>query len=152
MYTESEQPNAYLQGRISAVACSATTATSFVEVDTRSELDSHANMCVFKTCSVTPFSDSLGQAKDVPICDIAVAYDSIVDGVHETLILIFRNALCIPEMGNNLIPPFILREAGHTVNDCPKFQLQDPTTEDHCILLANNSVDATIPLQLHGTC
>ena len=56
------------------------------DLDFRCELDSHANMCVFgadcsvfewsgKSCSVTPFTDSLGQAQDVPICDLAVAYD-----------------------------------------------------------------------------
>ena len=85
-------------------------------------------MCVFgddcfifewsgKTCSVTPFSDSLGQATDVPICDVAVAYDSIVDGIHETIALIFWNALCIPDMGNNLIHPlFFVKLAIQSMN------------------------------------
>ena len=119
MNTESDpEPNSYLVPKINA-AMIASAAEEPFELDTRTELDSHANMCVFgedcfvfewsgKTCSVTPFTDSLGKATDVPICDLAVAYDSLVDGMPETLILIFRNALCIPDMDHNLVPPFIL--------------------------------------------
>lgn len=129
-------------------------------IDTRTELDSHANMCVFgsdcfvfewsgKTCSVTPFTDSIGKATDVPICDIAVAYDCTTD-VPETFVLIFRNVLCILNMDHNLIPPFILREAGHTVNECPKFQSVQPSIDDHCIILDGIDSKVRVPLQLHG--
>ena len=131
------------------------------DLDFRCELDSHANMCVFgadcsvfewsgKSCSVTPFTDSLGQAQDVPICDLAVAYDYVSTDLPETLILIFRNALVIPNMNHHLVPPFILREGGHIVNDVPKYQLSEPTVDDHCILLSGTDPVARIPLQLSG--
>ena len=51
----------------------------------------------------------------VPIFDAAVAYD--YPWSQSTYILITRNILSVPSMDHNLIPPFILREAGLTVND-----------------------------------
>ena len=159
--TESDlQPNTHLITRISTALSNSCDTPSF-EIDTRSELDSHANMCVFgedcfvfewsgRTCSVNPFSDSLGQATDVPICDIAVSYDCMTGEVPETFILIFQNALVIPDMDHNLIPPFILRESGHIVNECPKFQCPKPTLEDHCIVANGDDSTIRIPLQLHG--
>jgi hypothetical protein len=165
--TESDtSPNHHVIGRISTALlgpCIPTVSTATIhDLDFRCELDSHANMCVFgadcsvfewsgKTCSVTPFSDALGKAQDVPICDLAVAYDHISPDLPETFILIFRNALVIPAMDHHLIPPFILREGGHVVNDVPKYQLTDPTIEDHCILLSGTEPTARIPLQLYGT-
>ncbi len=61
-------------------------STNESSADPRTELDSHANMCVLgkhsyifnsngKTCNVSPFMDELGVATDVPIVDGAVAYD-----------------------------------------------------------------------------
>ena len=96
---------------------------------TQSELDSHANMIVLgkecfvfestgQTCNVKPFDPALGTALDVPIVDAAIAYDCPF--THETYILIIRNALHIPSMRYNLIPPFIMREGGFKVNDIPK--------------------------------
>lgn len=87
----------------------------------------------------------------LPICDLAVAYDHISDGDSGTFILIFRNALCIPDMDHNLVPPFILREAGHVVNECPKFQCTIPTTDDHSIILNGDDIVTRIPLQLNET-
>ena len=126
--------------------------------DPRTELDSHANMCVLgkhsyifestgKTCNVSPFMDGLGVAKDVPIVDGAVAYDCPY--TRETYILIVRNALHIPSMENNLIPPFIMRQGGVVVNDVPKFQCKDPSVEDHTISF--DTCDLRIPMQLKGT-
>ena len=36
-------------------------------------------------------------------------------------------------MKHNLIPPFILREAGFTVREVPKIHCNEPTVEDHLI-------------------
>jgi len=36
-------------------------------------------------------------------------------------------------MENNLLPPFMMREAGVDVRDTPKIQVEDPTEEDHAI-------------------
>ena len=99
-----------------------------------------------RTCSVRPFSSELGVANNVPIVDGAIAYDCPY--TQETSILIVRNALHIPSMEHNLIPPFIMRAGGVIVNDTAKIHCADPTTNDHCILFPTS--DLRIPLQLHG--
>ena len=99
-----------------------------------------------KTCNVEPFSAELGVASNVPIVDAALAYDCPF--TNETYILIIRNALHIASMNHNLIPPFIMREGGVTVNDIPKMHCVDPTIEDHCISFKDT--DLRIPLQLSG--
>ena len=127
-------------------------------IDPRTELDSHANMVVLgrncfvfdnvhgRTCDVEPFDKTIGIAKKVPIVDAALAYDCPF--THQTVLLIVRNALYIPTMENNLIPPFILREAGLIVNDTPKIHLNDPDIHDHSIEFPNS--DLRIPLNLIG--
>jgi hypothetical protein len=124
----------------------------------RSELDSHANMIVLgscsfifestgRTCTVLPFSSELGQADNVPIVDGAIAYDNPDTG--QAYILLVRNALYIPTMLHNLLPPFILRAGGVCVRDVPKIHCESPTTQDHSISFKNHEL--TIPLRLHGT-
>ena len=113
----------------------------------RSELDLHANMVVLgwnafifessgRTCNVRPFSDELGIAKDVPIVDGAIAVDCHTTG--ETKLLMVRNALYLPSLVHNLIPLFIMRAGGVTVNDVPCIHCAEPTDDDHCILFSNS--------------
>jgi hypothetical protein len=99
-----------------------------------------------KTCDVEPFDPSLGTAKKVPIVDAAIAYDCPYQ--NKTFILILRNALHIPTMNKNLLPPFILREAGLIVNDVPKIHVADPSVSDHTIQFPDGLL--TIQLQLWG--
>ena len=56
--------------------------------------------------------------------------------------------LYVPKIENNLIPPFILREAGIEVNDALKIQVDNPTEKDHSIYFKNGNL--RIPLNLHG--
>jgi hypothetical protein len=49
-------------------------------------------------------------------------------------------------MKNNLIPPFVMRDAGIRVNNTPKIQTSDPAEEDHSIYYTDN--DFQIPLSL----
>ena len=84
-----------------------------------------------KTCTVNPFDKQLGSAKDVPIVDAAIAYDCPYS--HQPYVLLLRNALYMPSMKDNLIPPFIMRQGGIIVLDTPKIHCPDPTPEDHCI-------------------
>ena len=121
-------------------------------------MDSHANMVVLgshafifdkvqdTTCDVAPFDPSLGTSKSIPVVDGAVAYDCPV--TQNTTILVFRNALHVKTLGHNLIPPFILREAGIIVNDTAKIHLKDPGKHDHAIVCPND--DLLIPLSLNG--
>ena len=63
--------------------------------------------------------------------DAMIAYDCKYSG--ETYLLVVRNALCVPTMEINLIPPFVLREAGLILNDTPKIHCKDPSVEDHSL-------------------
>ena len=51
-------------------------------------------------------------------------------------------------MEHNLMPPFIMREAGLQVSEVPKTHAVDPTAKDHCACSA--SEDLWIPMSLHG--
>ena len=99
-----------------------------------------------RTCDVQPFDPQLGTSKSVPIVDGAISYDC--PRTNETYVLVFKNALYVPSMSHNLIPPFILREAGIEVNEVAKIHLKAPTSTDHAIVIP--TADVIIPLQLHG--
>jgi hypothetical protein len=62
---------------------------------------------------------------------------------------LIRNALHVPSMHNNLVPPFLLREAGIRVRDTPQIQVSDPAVEDHSICFPETGF--RIPLSLWGT-
>ncbi|CAJ1952671.1 unnamed protein product [Cylindrotheca closterium] len=125
-------------------------------MDSRSELDSHANMIVVgsncfvlsdtgRTASVNPYNPEYA-AKSIPIVDASLLYEDQVTG--QEYILVIRNALHVPSMTHNLIPPFILRENGIQVNDTPKIHLADPSSDDHAIKFDEH---LRIPMKLHGT-
>ena len=82
-----------------------------------------------RTCNVQPFDPSLGISRKIPIIDGAIAYDCPF--AMKTYIFIFKNALHIPTSNHNLIPLFILREAGIKVKDAPEIQVDNPSVEDH---------------------
>ena len=86
--------------------------------DTRTEIYSHAKMVVLGahafisqstncTCNVHPFDPSLGTSSKIPIVDGAVVYKCPYTG--DIYILIVKNALHIPHLQNNFIPPFVMR-------------------------------------------
>jgi hypothetical protein len=123
----------------------------------RTELDSHANMVVVgKNAMVLNTTGRLATVRafspehepiEVSIVDAAVIYDCPFGG--QTHIIICLNALHVPSMTNNLVPPFIMREAGIIVNDVPKIHTKDPGVEDHSLLFVQENV--RIPLLLWGT-
>ena len=80
------------------------------------QLDSHANMVALgkqcyiiakqdDKCEVSAFVGDVGTLKSVDVVDACLAYDCIKTG--KTILLVFRNALYIPNMKHHLIPPFI---------------------------------------------
>ena len=90
------------------------------------ELDSHENMVVIGVQGTTiqhtgKFSDVNAFVADfvmvtrVPIVDVVIAYDCPHSG--EVFLIMARNALYIEIMNHNLVPPFIIREAGLELND-----------------------------------
>ena len=99
-----------------------------MNVESHTELDSHANMPVVgkhayiiaetgKKVDVSPIMPDY-KPLTVPLVDATVKYDNPYNG--KSYILVLRKTLYVPSMDNNLIPPFMLREMGVTVNDIPK--------------------------------
>jgi hypothetical protein len=82
----------------------------------------------------------------ISIVDAAVGFECPYNG--KSYIFVLRNALHVPSMRNNLIPLFIMREAGIKVNDTAKIQTSNPTEEDHSIYFLDNNFQ--IPLSLWG--
>ena len=149
--------NTHLYSIIAASAAESMDADDAPETESRTDLDSHANMPVVgagayiladlgKTCDVSPYTPDYEPMR-VPLVDAAVKYDSPFDG--KTYILVIRNALHVPSMEYNLLPPFVLREAGIQVRDTPKIQVDDPSEEDHAITFTETGF--RIPLSLWGT-
>ena len=64
------------------------------------------------------------------------------------VVLVVRNALYVPSMKNNLIPPFIMREKGVQVKDTPKIHISEPDEDEHAIVFPETKL--RIPLQLWG--
>ena len=124
----------------------------------RTELDSHANMvvvgknCVIfddtdKTCTVNAFSESAGKLHDIPIIDAVIAYDCPYQ--CKTFLLLMRNALYISELEINLLPPFIVRESGIQIDECPKIQTINPTIDNHSMFIHEHNLQ--IPFRLIDT-
>ena len=98
-----------------------------------------------RTAKVNPFTPDY-KSMQVPIVDAAVQYECPYSGMLHVLII--RNALHVPSMKHNLVPPFMIREEGIQVNDTPKIQVNDPMTSDHSIYFPET--DFCIPLSLWG--
>jgi hypothetical protein len=88
--------------------------------ESRTDLDSHANMPVVgsgvlvvvehnRTCEVSPYSPDYEPMK-VLLVDAALRYDCPFGG--RVYILLIQNALYVLSMDYNLLPPFVMREAG----------------------------------------
>jgi hypothetical protein len=76
-----------------------------------------------RTCEVSPYSTDY-EPMEVPLVDTAVKYDQY----GRVYIMLIQNALYVPSMDHNLLPPFMMREAGVIVKDTPKIQLDSETS------------------------
>ena len=123
----------------------------------RTELDSHANMAVAgrgayilaetgKDVEVSAFTPEHEPMK-YKVVDVAIQYDDPYD--QRTYAFVIRNALHVPAMTNNLIPPFMIREAGIRINDIPKIHVKEPTEDDHAIIFSETGL--RVPMLLWGT-
>ena len=106
------------------------------------ELGSHATMpvigmnaCILstigETVDVAPFTPDY-KPISVELVDAALKYECPYSG--EIKILIIRRGLHVPSMTHNLLPPFMLREAGIAINEVPKIHVPSPTEEHHAII------------------
>jgi hypothetical protein len=123
----------------------------------RTELDSHANIPVVgrhayiisdtgRMADVSPFTPDYASMQ-LRIIDAAVQSNCPYSG--QSYVLVIRNTLYAPSMKNNLLPPFVLREAGIKLNDTPKSHVEEPTIKEHSMLFPEAGF--RIPLSLWGT-
>ena len=157
-----------ISDRMHAVIASALTRADEVEneamsdsednpiIKAKTDLDSHANMPVVgsealvlnetgKIVEVSAYSLDLPKMQ-IPLVDAAILYECEVTGL--LYILVILNALHVPTMSGNLIPPFVMRQKGISVNDRAKQHSKDPSSEDHAIVF--DEFDLKIPLKLSG--
>ena len=87
-----------------------------MNIESRMELDSHANMAVIgrhahilstsdRMVEVNAFTPEHATIK-APLVDAALQYDSPYNG--RSYILVIRNGIHVPSMANNLIRPFLM--------------------------------------------
>ena len=81
-----------------------------------------------ESVDVAPFTPDYKPIR-VELVDAALKYECPYSG--ETKIVIIRRGLHVPSMSNNLLPPFMLRKAGITINEVPKVHLSSPPVEHH---------------------
>ena len=123
----------------------------------KTELDSHANMVVIgaqgtiiqktgRYADVNTFSSDVGTMSRVPIVDAAVAYNCPFSG--QTILIVAINSLYVESMDHNLIPPFIMREAGLEVDKQAKIHTPQPPKERHSVYC--REIDLRIPLNIEG--
>ena len=128
-----------------------------VNKSSRTELDSHANMPVIgrnayilskigETVDVAPFTPDY-KPISVELVDAALKYEFPYIG--EVKILIIRRGLYVPSMTHNLLPPFMLGEAGIHINEVLKIHVTSPIEEHHAITFQETNF--RISLTLHGT-
>jgi hypothetical protein len=147
-------PNAHISALIVASVTDDDYDDEAMNLDSRTDLDSHANMFVAskhayiladsgKTATVRAFSpDIIPIETRIVVC--AFLYECpYTNKIH---ILVAYNALYVPKMTHNLVPPFLLREAGLIVNETPKIQVVDPGINDHSIYFSGAKL--RVPLAL----
>ena len=96
---------------------------------------------------MTPFSADLPVMEQFEIGDVAIAYDDPYSS--RKFLLVIWNALLISSMDQNLLPPFLVREASLFLDETPKFQPTDLTRDNHTIF--DEETGMRIHLQLNGT-
>ena len=99
-----------------------------------------------ETVDVAPFTPDYKPISE-ELVDAALKYECPYSG--EINILIIRRGLHVPSLTHNLLPPFMLREAGITINEVPKIHVSSPTEEHHAVIFQETNF--RIPLSLHGT-
>ena len=107
--------------------------------------DVHVLAKTGRTASVQAYDPSM-QPVQLDIIDCAVLYESSLTG--RKVLMIVEGAIYSPTMDHNLVPPFMLREAGVVVDTTPKCQANSPNDNHHSLYWPG--VDLRIPLQLLG--
>ena len=121
------------------------------------EMDSHANTALVgsnatkiqytgRYADVNAFANDVRQMKRVTIKDMEIAYDCQYQ--KKKFLLIIKNALHVPSMNHNLIPSFILDEAGLEVDTKPKIYSKNLSVDSHSIF--DTATELRITLKPRG--
>ena len=124
----------------------------------RCELDSHADMCCVgknahilhewpnRKVKATPFLSTLGHVPEAPIVSALIVYDE--PSLGAPIFLIIHQAVYFADLDHLLLCPMQLRHNAVIVNDRPKHCTENPTIDDHCVIIKMD--DLRIPLDLVG--
>ena len=124
------------------------------------ELYSHAETCVVdknalithsygNTFTVTGYNPSLGQVTNLDIISSQVAYE--LPNSSNVVLLNINQCVNVLTMENNILCPMQLRMNGCRLQETPKFQVRDPTENDHSFTINSESGDQKrIPFFLRG--
>jgi hypothetical protein len=128
-------------------------------VDSSTELDSHADTCVlgkhaliihdFETLVCITGYDKLGGKVYKTVTGV-LAYDDPQTG--QAVMLIVHQGIHIPHLEHNLLCPMQTRVNDIRVEECPKSLTQNPDNNMHAITIPQNIGDElyVIPLSLKG--
>jgi hypothetical protein len=127
-----------------------------VEEVNRSDLDSHADLCVCGK-EVLVFNDfdrevtvvgwdREGETQSLSIVSAAMGY------TRKRVLLIAHQSIFSPSLSHNLLSTMQMRLHDVVVNETPKFQSLNPTKLSHSISVRGDHVEDVliIPLELHG--
>ena len=126
----------------------------------RAEFDSHADTCTFSeddclilgtsgdSVQVGGWSPKLGSLAEVPIVDLAVAYDCPKTG--QTAILVFHQCLTSPGMKRHLLNLYQMRHQGIIINETPLQQLPYDKRDSASHSIISTDPEFQIPLVLNG--
>ena len=125
----------------------------------RTELDSHADTCVVgdnaliiheheTNVAVTGYDH--GRTKTFKLVDAVVGYEDPITGLEYCLVI--NQAIHIPGLKHNLLCPMQVRMNDVLLNETPKFLVENPTDEDHAMIIGlyENDERLTVPLALEG--
>ena len=126
-------PNEHLKFKINSLIGKISNFNSSYVQHSTTELDSHKNTALVgkdcyifdhvneRTCDIEPFDPSIRKKSKVLIVDAAIIYDCPY--THKSYLLFIKNTVYVSTLTYNLLPPFILREAGITVNNVSKIHV-----------------------------
>ena len=126
-------------------------------IEHTSELDTHSGTCVVgchafiverhdRVVNVSGYDPTKDTANDIEVVNAAITVDNV--DTCESQVAIINKAVHVPTMEHNLLCPMKMRLYGVVVNDTPKFLLRDPTDEDHCVILKNETLDESLRITL----
>ena len=98
---------------------------------------------------MSAFVEDVGTLQGIDVVDVVLAFDCPV--THLTIFLVVKNALYTPSMTHHLMPPFLIWEAGHFINNTLILHAQQGGVDPDCAhCISFKQVGIKICLHLKG--